>query len=122
MKWCVAGLMVGLLVISGRARLLRAGIRCTSGEATMRTLLLLGLCAVLGCGSEPGTLDSCLSPDIGHVDAHGQPDPCFTHGDDVTCPGDCVPLGTVDFRREAVLLWMGDPAKVPACPERALSV
>lgn len=37
-----------------------------------------------------------------------------------TCAGQCVPLGPYEAGwTEPALLWMGDPAKAPDCPERA---
>lgn len=42
--------------------------------------------------------------------------------DPAACQGACVEMGTADFRKEAVLVWMGDEEKQPVCPARAEQV
>ncbi len=42
--------------------------------------------------------------------------------DPAACQGDCVEMGAADFRKEAVLLWMGAEEHEPECPDRAPQV
>ncbi|MBK9266211.1 MAG: hypothetical protein IPM54_41305 [Polyangiaceae bacterium] len=39
----------------------------------------------------------------------------------LACTGQCVEMGTADFRERPVLLWMGAEEEQPKCPERANS-
>lgn len=42
--------------------------------------------------------------------------------DPAACQGQCVEMGAADFRKEAVLVWIGEEGKQPECPERAPQV
>lgn len=89
----------------------------------------LGVGAMLGangCSTDPIYVDFHCDPDaspdsdiLGDCfppDGGGSVEPlsCKAAG------GECVPMGTSDFRERAVLLWMGsDEYDAPECPERA---
>jgi hypothetical protein len=62
-------------------------------------------------------LDGCFKEisSFDFVDAGGAGDG-GTEGD---CPGQCVPIPPADWTQRPVLLWFGDPAQAPICPERA---
>ncbi|MDC0743260.1 MULTISPECIES: hypothetical protein [Polyangium] len=79
---------------------------------------------VNGCTAEPlhSTL-YCLPDASPDADIHGD---CFPDGggsiEPLSCKaagGECVPMGTSDFREKAVLVWMGAEEEAPDCPERA---
>lgn len=85
------------------------------------------LLATNGCTTEPFVAVFDCLPDADPEAGYGGH--CFQDGGTVEpqsmrCEdrgGQCVELGTLDFTREAVLLWMGGDAP-PDCPERAKSV
>lgn len=88
----------------------------------------LGVGATLGangCTTEPAwSLFYCLPDADPDADINGD---CFPPDggnsvEPLSCKaagGECVPMGTSDFRERAVLLWMGDEFEAPKCPERA---
>jgi len=85
------------------------------------------LMAVNGCTTEPWEVVFHCRPDANpDSDIHGdcfppdgggiEPLSCVARG------GQCVPMGTSDFREKAVLLWMGAEEEAPDCPDRADTV
>src|SRR5512132_352019 len=82
--------------------------------------------ALAGCGTTYVDTFTCADPDIPHLDANGEHDPCHQRDGDAggagsvsTCPGKCVPLSPPGWS-EPVLLWSGPEAgPPPACPSWA---
>ena len=81
--------------------------------------------AVTGCGVT--YLDSylCANPDVAHLDANGNSDPCHVRDPDAgmgdagaSCMGECLPLGPNEWTKPQ-LLWIGAEADAPACPADA---
>lgn len=82
--------------------------------------------AIAGC-DQVAEFYSCTNPDKGHVDAQGEPDPCYVTSerpeagaDD--CPGQCVASGPFGWTRDPFLLYIGSELEAPACPDRALNM
>ena len=76
--------------------------------------------ALAGCGLSDLDVYRCQDPDKGHKDAQGEPDPC--HRNDAApgeaCAGICLPGAFNDWVGPQ-LVWMGDEAAAPLCPEIA---
>ena len=53
------------------------------------------------CNTEPDSKNPC---------------PCPT---EVGCPGQCVPIGPLNWTRDPFLLWIGNEIEAPDCPPRA---
>ncbi|MEO5731448.1 MAG: hypothetical protein ABI134_02245 [Byssovorax sp.] len=84
-----------------------------------------GVCLLLvtltGCGISDLDVYRCLEPDKGHKDANGEPDPCHRNDDlaaGEACTGVCLPAPPTEWVGPA-LVWMGDEAAAPLCPEFA---
>jgi hypothetical protein len=100
-----------------------AGIAVASG--LVATTILVGN----GCTTEPYAIVVTCKPDADpDADVNGF---CFGDGGTGIEPasmkcedrgGSCIAMGTADFRKEAVLLWMGAEEDEPDCPDRAEGV
>jgi len=115
-----SGTRKAIVMLTGRQR---------TGLLASIVIAGLGIGATLGangCSSGPIYSDFYCLPDANpDADVNGD---CF-HGDagnglePQSCNaagGECVEMGGADFRREAVLLWMGeDEYQAPKCPDRA---
>jgi hypothetical protein len=84
------------------------------------------LVAINGCTTEPWDITFRCDPDASpDSDKAGD---CFPDGGNGLEPasmkcedrgGQCVEMGTADFRERAVLVWIGEEGEEPSCPERA---
>jgi hypothetical protein len=81
--------------------------------------------AISACGEGPIVHEFECIEDAGpewyfcHPDA-GDGGNSFDPVEPLSCPGDCIAPGPAKFRREPVLLWVGDgQSEPPTCPERA---
>ena len=108
-------------MFSGR---LKAGLFASSLAGVLGVGMTL---AANGCTTEPWHATVYCYPDASpDADINGD---CFPPDggnsvEPLSCKaagGECVPMGTSDFRERAVLLWMGDEYNAPQCPERASS-
>jgi hypothetical protein len=89
-----------------------------------RRLALVALAFLSGCEYNVVRTFSCPFPDWSHLDHEGHPDPCHIIKPPQVpqpCKGECVPIGTVGFRREPLLLWFGNPLNPQPCPDHAKS-
>jgi hypothetical protein len=80
-----------------------------------------------GCTTDPAVFTIYCKPDADpDADINGDCYPDGGHIEPLSCEsagGECVAMGTSDFRERAVLLWMGDEEEnAPKCPERAESL
>lgn len=92
--------------------------------ATVLAVVILAASCSTSDEACDGRLDlfSCEDPDVDHVNAQGEPDPC--HEDDILepCPGQCVPFPPAGWDTLPMLVWMGT-GLAPDCPaDRAGSV
>ena len=81
-------------------------------------LALAVLVFLLNCSADEcdGYLDlyTCETPDIGHVNTKGEPDPC--HKDDAeSCSGQCVLIPPAGWDSLPMLVWFGE-GLAPDCP------
>jgi hypothetical protein len=81
----------------------------------LATIILIVSCADGDDDACDGRLDlySCENPDVDHLNAQGEPDPC--HKDDDPCPGQCVPIPPAGWDAFPMLVWAG-PELAPDCP------
>lgn len=86
-----------------------------------RPALALFLVLLAGC-DQRADFYSCTNPEKGHVDAQGEPDPCFLTSErpsNTDCAGQCVPVGPIGWTRDPFLLYVGEEFNAPGCPDRA---
>src|SRR3954468_17624594 len=84
-------------------------------------LVTVAVCGVTlsACGTSTGWFWDCNDPLNPAFAPDGTPNPC-PHRDagdppPTDCTGECTPLPVAGFQREPVLLYLGDPDKVPQC-------
>jgi hypothetical protein len=91
------------------------GLRAVLAVVTLGTLASLASCDALTQESRFWTCYPCN--DDPHPD---NPCPCAIEAGPVGCPGQCMPIGPLNWTRDPFLLWIGDSdIAAPDCPERA---
>jgi hypothetical protein len=92
----------------------------TPRAAVLAALLLGGvLAAMAGCDAitQEARFWVCDPYD---PDPHpSNPCPFPPDAGPVGCPGQCVPIGPLDWTRDPFLLWIGNEIEAPECPDRA---